>query len=191
MARKINSRKLNITYLILVEGYTELIYFQGLKETCRRFGFTIKLHKAKHGNPAPLIEEALNENKQGIYRHIWCVYDCDVLLRDDTERFNIAYKNAQKQGIQFAESMPCIEVWFILHFEKPRNSYQKTDLVIADLRRHIPQYSKNQEWQEKNLYKSLEKHTGQALKNVLHLPSINHDSNNTATSMHELVKIFG
>jgi hypothetical protein len=134
MARKTKNRQIYTTYLILVEGSTELIYFQNLKETYKHFGFTVKLQKAKHGNPAPLIEEAMQEYKKGVYRNIWCVYDCDVLLRDKTERFNIAYKTASKQGIRFAESMPCIEVWFILHFEKPQNIYQNADAVIADLR---------------------------------------------------------
>jgi hypothetical protein len=40
--------------------------------------------------------------------------------------------------------MPCIEVWFILHFAKPQNSYRDADAVIADLKKHIPQYSKDQ-----------------------------------------------
>jgi hypothetical protein len=190
MARKINTRQINITYLILVEGTTELIYFQSLKETCGRFDFTVKLQKAKHGNPAPLIEEALSEHEKGVYHSIWCVYDCDVLSHTAAERFNSAYQAALKQNIKFAESMPCIEVWFILHFEKPQNFYQNANAVIADLKKHIPQYSKNRDWQERNLYKSLKDYTTQALTNVKNLPVIKHDAQTTATSIHELIKIF-
>jgi hypothetical protein len=190
MARKINTRRLNITYLILVEGLTELIYFQNLKEDRGYLGFTVRLQKAKHGNPAPLIEEALKESEKNVYCNIWCVYDCDVLFHNKNERFNNAYNSAQRQGIQFAESMPCIEVWFILHFEKPKNSYQNTDAVITDLKKYIPNYSKNQDWQKRNLYKSLKDHSAQALRNVLKLPIINHHIQDTATSVNKLIEIF-
>jgi hypothetical protein len=190
MARKVNTRRMNITYLILVEGSTELIYLQNLKDACRRFGFTVRLQKAKHGNPASLVEEAVKEYEKGVYQKVWCVYDCDVLFHDKAERFDSVYQIALKQGIQFAESMPCIEVWFILHFKKPRNFYNNANVVIADLKKHIPQYSKNQDWQARNLYNSLKEHTEQALTNVLNLPPINHSVQNTATSIHELVKIF-
>ncbi|MDR2632932.1 MAG: RloB family protein [Treponema sp.] len=190
MARKTNSRQLNSTYLILVEGSTELVYFQSLKEDSGHFGFTVKLQKAKHGNPAPLIEEALKEYEKGVYRNIWCVYDCDVLFNNGNERFNNAYNSAKRQGIQFAESTPCIEVWFILHFEKPQNFYQNADAVITDLKKHISNYNKSQEWQEKNLYKSLKERSAQALINVAKLPALKHNVQTTATSVHELVKIF-
>ncbi|MDR1524904.1 MAG: RloB family protein [Tannerella sp.] len=190
MARKEKNRPLNITYLILVEGSTELIYFQNLKEAHGHFGFTIKLKKAKHGNPATLIEEALKESEKGVYSQIWCVYDCDVLVKNKNETFDGVYRRAQKKGIQFAESMPCIEVWFVLHFEKPKNSYQDGDAVVTDLKKHIPDYRKNQNWQERNLYSSLKEHSTQALTNVLKLPLIAHYCENTATSVNVLVQIF-
>jgi hypothetical protein len=193
MARKINTRQTNPTYLILVEGQTELIYFQNLKETHRCCGFTVKLQKAKHSNPSPLIEEALRESEKHVYKYVWCVYDCDVLCRDKPEKFDNIYHNALRQGIQFAESMPCIEVWFILHFKKPQNLYQDANAVITDLKKHIPQYSKDQNWQTRNLYKLLKERTGEALKNVVNLPAIDHShrAQTTATSVHKLVQIFG
>jgi hypothetical protein len=110
MARKINNRQINITYLILVEGSTELIYFQNLKESQGRFGFTVKLRKAKHGSPVPLIEEALKEYKGGVYRNIWCVYDCDVLFLSERGRGYSGFKKAypvlqQKSGLAGKKSL--------------------------------------------------------------------------------------
>jgi hypothetical protein len=111
-------------------------------------------------------------------------------LREKTERFDNAYKTASKQCIQFAESAPCIEVWFILHFGKLQNLYRNANAVIADLKKHIPQYNKEQDWQTRNLYKCLKDHTGQALINVSNLLPVNHNSQITATSIYKLVKIF-
>jgi hypothetical protein len=65
MARKTKSREINSTYLIIVEGETEQIYFQKLKTIYPFFGVNIRLKKAKHGNPLSLIHEALNEKVKG------------------------------------------------------------------------------------------------------------------------------
>jgi hypothetical protein len=189
MARKTNNRKKNPTYLILVEGQTELIYFQNLKETCMSDGFTVICKQANHSNPVLLINEAFKKSESSVYDNIWCVYDCDV-LHGNTENFEGVYQAALKQGIHFAESMPCIEVWFMLHFAQPRNYYQNADAVVVDLKKHIPQYGKNQEWQRRNLFKVLQERTKTALTNASRLPPLDHDNQNTATSVPELVKIF-
>ncbi len=41
-----------------------------------------------------------------------------------------------------ALSNPCVEYWFYLHFRDPR-SFTDGQKVIRDLRRHLPEYSKD------------------------------------------------
>lgn len=43
---------------------------------------------------------------------IWCVFD-----RDEHPNFATAVTLAGKRGIKLAISNPCLELWFILHFE--------------------------------------------------------------------------
>ena len=43
---------------------------------------------------------------------IWCVFD-----RDEHPHFDEAVKLAMDHGIHVAMSNPCIELWFVLHFE--------------------------------------------------------------------------
>jgi hypothetical protein len=188
MARKIHARTPNTTYLILVEGTTEEIYFKKLKEHYPKYGFTIK--KPSHGNPGPLVQEALRERDEGVYRYIWCVYDCDVFQHSTTDSFEKDYKNAAGKGIQFAESMPSIETWFVLHYGRPQKYYQGKDTVIKDLQKHIPDYCKEQKWQEKNLYQSLGLRQDDAFSNVKQFELTSHNNNDSATSVHKLVEIF-
>jgi hypothetical protein len=190
MARKIHTRTPNITYLILVEGMTEAIYFRSLKEHHPKYGFTIKIKKPPHGNPGPLVQEALREQDEGVYNFIWCVYDCDVFQQSNMDSFEIIYNKAVKEGIQFAESMPSIEAWFVLHYQKLQKFYQGKDGLIKDLKKHIPGYCKEQRWQEKNLYASLESRENDAFLNVKGFELISHKNQDSATSIHKLVKTF-
>jgi hypothetical protein len=43
---------------------------------------------------------------------VWCVFDCD-----DHPLVSEAIKQATDNGIRVAYSNPCLEIWFVLHFE--------------------------------------------------------------------------
>ena len=75
-----------------------------------------------HGSPLSLVEEAIKQRAQdqreekrgrGCARdEYWCVFD-----RDSHEDFDQAIATAEAEGIQVAYSNPCLELWFVLHFE--------------------------------------------------------------------------
>jgi hypothetical protein len=46
------------------------------------------------------------------HNQIWCMFD-----RDEHPNFDRAIDLANRHGINLAISNPCIELWFILHFE--------------------------------------------------------------------------
>jgi hypothetical protein len=51
-------------------------------------------------------------------------------------------------------------------------------------------YTKDQEWQGKNLYKQLGQYVEQAFKNVADLSGLDYKQPNTATTVNKLVEIF-
>ncbi len=75
-----------------------------------------------HGTPRSLVDRAVQTKRQEArddrkgrgrpHDEIWCVFDID-------EHPNIpdAIQTAEAHGIRLAISNPCIELWFILHFE--------------------------------------------------------------------------
>jgi RloB-like protein len=74
------------------------------------------------GGPLQLVERAVEaqrtearDAKKGRGRphnQIWCVFD-----RDEHPNFARAIDLADRHGINLAISNPCLELWFILHFE--------------------------------------------------------------------------
>lgn len=107
--------------LVFVEGArTEDGY---LKHWGRRHrGEVIVNIDERHGAPLQLVDWAVAAQKHEAYEarrgrgnphdEIWCVFD-----RDQHPRVAEAIALAEQHGILVALSNPCIELWFILHYE--------------------------------------------------------------------------
>ena len=75
-----------------------------------------------HGTPLRIVEEAvatrtqdLREARRGrgdAYDEYWCVFDID-----EHPKVEDAIELAADNGINVAVSNPCIELWFLLHFQ--------------------------------------------------------------------------
>jgi hypothetical protein len=190
MARKIQTRKANKTILIIVEGYTEQIYFNQLRVFERIPGVTIIPKIAKHSAPFHIIQQSVNALKEDIYDYIWCVFDCDT-PGNKMEKFQKPYHEAIKKGIYFAESMPCFEVWFFLHFAIPKGYYQDQNDLIMDLQKYISGYNKKQEWLiKKGIYTFLKPHQKQAIQNTSSLSLVNYSNPTTTTSVGKLITVL-
>jgi len=74
------------------------------------------------GAPLQLVEKAVEEQRTEArdarrgrgraHDQIWCVFD-----RDEHPNFARAIELADRHSINLAISNPCLELWFILHFE--------------------------------------------------------------------------
>jgi hypothetical protein len=76
----------------------------------------------ERGVPATLVDLAVRAKRQGgrdakkgrgpTWNEIWCVFD-----EDSHPGLPEAVARAEANGINLAVSSPCLELWFILHFE--------------------------------------------------------------------------
>lgn len=107
--------------LIFAEGeVTEEDYLNFYRKLYRTT-VTLELG-AFHGTPLPLVEAAVaakqkNERlerrgKGAAHTEVWCMFDTDQHPHLD-EAIALAAAN----GIRSAISCPCIELWFLLHFD--------------------------------------------------------------------------
>ena len=95
-------------------------------------------------------------------------------------------------------SVPCFELWLLLHFKKSTKSYVRegskspADCLIADLKKHHPNYEKS----NSNYFDELKENLDTAIKNAEHSideglktePRKHHI--NPSTLVHELVKVL-
>ena len=85
-----------------------------------------------HGVPLSLVNRAVETKKAELldqrrrrgraHDEIWCMFDIDAHpnVRD-------AIRKAEDNGIHLAISNPCIELWFILHFEDKTSYISRQD----------------------------------------------------------------
>ena len=107
--------------LVFVEGLrTEEIYLTYWRRQYRdRVRIEIDDYR---GGPLQLVERAVEarrieardarKGRGRAHDQIWCMFD-----RDEHPNFAQAIDLAEKHGIKLAISNPCLELWFILHFE--------------------------------------------------------------------------
>ena len=116
-----SSNALRLELLVFVEGLrTEEMYLVDWHRRCRdRVRVTIDPYRA---GPLQLVERAVAAQRAEAYDarrgrgrahdQIWCVFD-----RDEHPNFASAIELARRHDIRLAVSNPCIELWFLLHFE--------------------------------------------------------------------------
>lgn len=102
--------------LIVCEGeQTEPLYFESLKKVEGLTSADIKVVYGKHSDPINVINKAIDEQeKQKHYLpfdKVYCVIDGDV-----SANLNEAKKLAKQNNIQLIISYPCMEYWYICHF---------------------------------------------------------------------------
>lgn len=142
-----------------------------------------------HTDPAGILNHAIKNKKN--YDKIFCVLD-----KDSHPSYDSALVNAKQHypQIEIIQSVPCFELWLILHFKystKPynRNKSSPGQLLLSDLLK-IPEMINYTKGTEDNLFKYLINHLGIAKTNAKKLEQhcLSLESYNPYTKLHHLIK---
>ena len=120
--RRVKSDRSSRSAYILVEGAkTERQYITAWHRLHRR-DVKLTFDPLTGCDPLQLVTKARDVRKQDLrderrergtaYDQYWCVFD-----RDEHANWPEALQMAADNGISLAISNPCIEVWFLVHFE--------------------------------------------------------------------------
>jgi|SRR5690554_438872 len=145
MARKSKNKSPKFKVAIVGEGYTEWYYFTNMKQY-ERFTFKVEPELPKHSNYKTIINTARKKRDEG-YDLIFCVLDLDRIYSNSSEKKGYLTEKSKKKAnnkIEFIETMPCIELWFLLHFFNSYSSkiYLNFEQVCTSLKKFIPDYDK-------------------------------------------------
>ncbi len=134
--------------LIVCEGETEQEYFKAARVRYELSTAEIILAENSEG-PAPISVVKCAEEKcgePGGYDRVFCVFDRDGHESFERARARIkTLASRKKKPLPFEEaiSIPCFELWILLHFEKTDAAFIKCDDVIHRIReRHMAGYLK-------------------------------------------------
>jgi hypothetical protein len=184
------------TILIVCEGETEVNYFNALKREYRLSPLMVLLSESGSA-PINVVEYAISyaENHEAIDK-VYCVFD-----RDQHSTYEQAIKRLENhKPIDRAKStptftaitsVPCFEIWLLLHFEYTAKPYMQKEkispdqILQKDLERYLPEYTKGSSmW-----FPKLHRNIAAALANAERLKKENlrTGSENPATEVHELI----
>jgi hypothetical protein len=143
------SRKTHISCAVLGDGQTEQYYLQHLR-AIKGYAFKIRPRLFK----GITIEEASQLIKKLLAEGFDIVIyftDYDTIVKQNkTEKYkNFVDKYERRNDVMICESMPSIEFWFLLHYIKTTRNYQNAGEVIKELKKHIPDFSKETSFLEK------------------------------------------
>ncbi len=149
MVRKAKNRNPKFSVAIVGEGFTEWHYFLNMRKK-RRFGFEVKPSMPKHSDFKTIISTARRTRKEG-YDMVFCVLDMDSILSHSSSKKSYLKEKSLKKlnsGICFIETMPCFELWFLLHFlEKFSGKIFKSYKEIKpELIKYIKNYNKSEKF---------------------------------------------
>jgi len=137
--RRVTGKGARRALLVFAEGkVTEKGYIKHLQQANRR-KVTVEVHEF-NGVPMSLVRKAIatkkaNAKAQGrregdAHDEVWCVFDVD-----EHPELKQAVNLAREHGIEVAVSNPCIELWFLLHFED-QTGYLDRDDAQRDAEAH-------------------------------------------------------
>lgn len=173
--RNRNNRKSKRVILVAYEGKnkTERNYFNSFKSIEK--DYTIRAVPGNETDPVSLVKQTIEKIKESRLvleddDRAFCIFDTDVDPSKNTQ-IREAIELAQKNNIKVITSSPCIETWFLLHYEYT-TSNMNNNSVIKRLKKHYPKYSKNC-----NMYPIIVDKTRKAYDNAKKLEQYQKDNN--------------
>lgn len=148
LRRRPGSKPPRSVTLIVCEGETEQIYFEAARQRYRLTTAEVVIADNTKGS-APESVVRLAEDKyrdDDGYDKVFCVFDRDgheSYQRARDRIVQLRQRTRRPMPIHDAISLPCFEVWILLHYERTDRPFNRCADVIQRIRQaHIPEYEK-------------------------------------------------
>ena len=157
LKRNENIRSEYLRILVITEGEkTEPLYLKEIRKSLRISSTHIAILRSEKGtDPLSIVEYAIEVFNNGIYEkelpaqvydRVYVVFDRDehktflqaIKLIEGKKLKNNENKDVFIQGVI---SIPCFELWILLHFKKV-NGHREREAVYRELKEFLPKYSK-------------------------------------------------
>jgi hypothetical protein len=189
------------TFAVVVEGETEICYFQMLKRNERSILINIEPKIPQRKKLSEQYENVIELSEE--YTKVFWIIDFDVLLKETRETKKgektprqsfLEYKKTIREkhkNIVIIVNNPCLEFWLLLHFEATSKYFDSCEGAEKQLKKHLKDYEKTQKYytkQDSDIYLKLKPNLPQALKNAKALKLF--DTENPNKGMSEMQLFF-
>ena len=197
--RRGEKRQTQQAFAVVVDGETEYWYLQMLKhnEPNILFSITPKILQKKNIDQQYELVTELSEEE---YDKVFWIVDLDVLLKEEREKRNSTsplqqflnyYKSLSKQKkIVVIVNNPCLEYWFLLHFQKTNKVFTACTDAEKQVSQHLEGYEKTEKFFKKDndIYKQLKPYLQTAINNATTLGTF--DTYNHSKAISEMPLLF-
>lgn len=167
------------TFSFVVDGETEIWYLQMLKRNERQLKINIepKLPQRKSIDEQYKLVTDLSESE---YSKVFWIVDLDTIIKESRETpkgkkspvqtLIELRKNLQKsyENVTVIINNPCLEFWFLLHFEKTSKLFDTCGKAEIEVKKHIKDYEKTKKYftkQDNDIYLNLRAYLKIAISN--------------------------
>jgi hypothetical protein len=205
MARSSKNRQVKLSYSIIVDGKTEVWYFQMMKkhERLPRVDIVPEIPKKKS------LEEQYETviEKAKVYDKVFWIIDLDTVLKEDRERkkgsvpkikrlseYRLALSKNHKEIVVVAINNPCLELWYLLHYRETNKYFPDCNKVTEELKQHLTDYEKTERYYKKkssDIYKRLKPYQTIAKENSSKLGNFNFEKpEETISEMNRILSLL-
>ena len=187
------------SFAVVVDGETEYWYLEMLKRNEPNIPFKIRpqiLQKKNIDQQYKLVTELSEEE----YDKVFWIVDLDVLLKEEREKKSnpsslrkfLEYwgKLSKQKKIVVIVNNPCLEYWFLLHFQKTNKVFTACTNAEKEVSQHLKGYEKTEKFFKKDndIYKQLKPRLQTAINNATALGSF--EVNQYKKAMCEMPLLF-
>ncbi len=202
MRRKVAPRKPNPTFAFVVDGETEIWYLQMLKQNEKGIRLNVK--------PEIPQKKTLNDQfdlvcalANGEYDSVYWIVDLDTIIKESNEAipgtktplsiFNEmrAKLCTEYHSVKVIVNNPCLEFWFLLHFERTSKYYRNCSYVVQSLKKYLSGYEKTERFFKKkdnDIYVQLKPFLHRAIENAAALDPFDYE--NPERAICEMYELF-
>ena len=171
--RKIRKQKSKILIALEGKNKTEKTYFSNFEDGTK--SYNISYAKGNNTDPLNLVQMLIKQiENMGLDLQdddmAYCIFDTDT-NPDKNKIINEAIQLAKKNNIKIITSSPCVELWFLLHYDYTTSNMSNEE-VKKRLKKFYPKYEKNV-----NIYPEIIKNLDKAIERAKKLEKYQLDNN--------------
>ena len=189
------------TFAVVVEGETEVCYFQMLKRNERSILINIEPKIPQRKKLSEQYKNVIELSEE--YTKVFWIIDFDV-ISSETKSAKASSKTAIQSFLEYKKTIaekyknivvivnnPCLEFWLLLHFEPTSKYFDTCEGAEKQLKKHLKDYEKTQKYYTKqgnDIYIKLKPYIVNGLKNAKALELF--DTENPNKGMSEMQLFF-